>query len=178
MPLTTPPASRPRDLLSGRIKSPLGEILIVVDETETLRALDFADFEDRMVRLLGRHYGDLARREAEVPGTVSGALEAYFDGELKALEPLSVATHGTDFQRTVWAALRTIPTGQTDSYKGLAGRINRPTAMRAVGLANGANPIALVVPCHRVIGAGGSLTGYAGGLARKAWLLKHETVVV
>ena len=83
-------------------------------------------------------------------------------------------TNGTEFQRDVWAALRTIPAGQTRTYGELAKQINRPAAVRAVGMTNGANPIGIVVPCHRVIGANGTLTGYAGGLERKRWLLEHE----
>jgi methylated-DNA-[protein]-cysteine S-methyltransferase len=101
-------------------------------------------------------------------------LSAYFAGELSALAGLTVLTGGTPFQRQVWAALRKIPIGKTTSYGALAQRIGRPNAIRAVGLANGANPVGVVIPCHRVIGADGSLTGYAGGLERKRWMLEHE----
>jgi methylated-DNA-[protein]-cysteine S-methyltransferase len=101
-------------------------------------------------------------------------MRAYLAGRLDALDGLPVDAGGTPFQALVWAALRTIPPGQTWSYKALAERIGRPAAVRAVGLANGANPVGIVVPCHRVIGAGGSLTGYGGGLPRKRWLLEHE----
>jgi methylated-DNA-[protein]-cysteine S-methyltransferase len=110
------------------------------------------------------------------PTPARRALEAYFEGEIKAVDTLSTATQGTEFQRTVWAALRDIPAGTTLSYGALAAKIGKPKAMRAVGLANGANPIAIIVPCHRVIGADASLTGYGGGLARKRWLLVHEGV--
>jgi len=102
------------------------------------------------------------------------ALEAYFAGDLSAIDDLPVMTTGTAFQSEVWAALRDIPAGSTTSYGALAARIGRPKAVRAVGLANGANPIGVVVPCHRVIGADASLTGYGGGLDRKRWLLAHE----
>jgi methylated-DNA-[protein]-cysteine S-methyltransferase len=102
------------------------------------------------------------------------ALLAYFDGDLDAIADLPTATNGTAFQRAVWSALRRIPAGRTVSYGMLATQIGRPKAIRAVGLANGANPIAIVVPCHRVIGADTSLTGYGGGLHRKRWLLAHE----
>ncbi len=102
------------------------------------------------------------------------ALRAYFAGDLTAIDNLPVETAGTLFQRLVWRALREIPCGQTISYAQLAQRIGRPAAARAVGLANGANPVSIVVPCHRVIGASGSLTGYGGGLERKRWLLTHE----
>jgi methylated-DNA-[protein]-cysteine S-methyltransferase len=100
-------------------------------------------------------------------------LRAYFAGELTEFD-LPVAMHGTEFQRRVWAGLRDIPYGETISYGELAARVGRPGASRAVGLANGRNPIAIIVPCHRVIGADGSLTGYGGGLDRKVWLLEHE----
>ena len=93
---------------------------------------------------------------------------------MDALTDLPVVTNGTDFQRTVWDALRRIPIGHTVSYGALALRIGRPKATRAVGLANGANPVPIIVPCHRVIGANGSLTGFGGGLDRKRWLLTHE----
>jgi len=101
-------------------------------------------------------------------------LEAYFDGELSALDTIPVLAKGTPFQQQVWTALRTIPAGTTLSYSALAQQIGRPTAVRAVGLANGSNPIGVVVPCHRVIGANGTLTGYGGGINRKSWLLTHE----
>lgn len=100
-------------------------------------------------------------------------LSAYFDGRLTTFDlPLTMA--GTPFQRTVWAALRLIPYGETVSYREIAERIGRPTAARAVGLANGRNPISIVVPCHRVVGSAGELTGYGGGLDRKRWLLDFE----
>jgi methylated-DNA-[protein]-cysteine S-methyltransferase len=100
-------------------------------------------------------------------------LHAYFAGTLSHFE-VPFALHGTDFQREVWQALCEIPYGETISYGELAARVGKPSASRAVGLANGRNPLAIIVPCHRVIGAGGALTGYGGGLTRKAWLLKHE----
>jgi len=113
-------------------------------------------------------------RPGRAPGGVRDAFGAYFAGRLDALSGLAWRTGGTVFQRAVWAALCTIPIGQTLSYKGLAEQIGSPKAMRAVGLANGSNPVGIVVPCHRVIGADGGLTGYGGGLERKRWLLAHE----
>lgn len=104
-------------------------------------------------------------------------LAAYFAGELTDFE-LDLAPAGTPFQQTVWAALRTIPYGETVSYGELAEMIGKPSAARAVGLANGRNPISIVVPCHRVVGANGDLTGYGGGLPRKQYLLEHERQVV
>jgi methylated-DNA-[protein]-cysteine S-methyltransferase len=110
----------------------------------------------------------------EPPRAVASRLEAYFGGDLAALDGIEVELEGTDFQRRVWAELRKIPAGQTISYGELARRIGRPRAVRACGRANATNPVGLVVPCHRVIGADGSLTGYAGGIERKKWLLEHE----
>jgi methylated-DNA-[protein]-cysteine S-methyltransferase len=106
------------------------------------------------------------------------AMTAYFAGDTDAIDELPTATGGTDFQRAVWAALRDVGAGRTVAYGDIAVAIGRPSAMRAVGMANGANPIAIVVPCHRIIGRSGLLTGYAGGLARKQWLLAHERAVL
>jgi AraC family transcriptional regulator of adaptative response/methylated-DNA-[protein]-cysteine methyltransferase len=151
-----------------------GDILIVTDGNDTLRALDFADYEPRMRTLLARHYGAVTLVEGDAPARVTSTLDAYFGGDTTALDALPVATAGSDFQRSVWAALRAIPAGTTTGYGALAAALGKPGAARAVGLANGANPIGIVVPCHRVIGANGTLTGYAGGVARKEWLLRHE----
>lgn len=116
-----------------------------------------------------------ADRAAEAGGSpFAAAVRAYFAGAIDALEGLPVETRGTAFEIEVWQALRRIPPGHTWSYRDLANAIGRPKAVRAVGAANGKNPVSLVLPCHRVIGADGSLTGYGGGLERKAWLLRHE----
>ncbi len=159
-----------------RLNSAVGEVLIVTDEAGCLRALDFGDHEERMHRLWRRYYkgGPPAFSSAAAPTAAHRAMQAYFAGELDAIENLPVETGGTAFQRQVWAALRQIPRGQTESYGELAARIGRPRAVRAVGLANGANPVGIVVPCHRVIGANGTMTGYGGGVDRKRWLLEHE----
>jgi O-6-methylguanine DNA methyltransferase len=154
--------------------SPLGPLLLVTSSDGALRALDFEAYEARMVQLLAQHYGACALAAQQVSRPLADALGAYFAGQLSALDVLPIATGGTLFQRTVWRALRTIPAGETLSYGELAARVGQPGAARAVGLANGKNPIAIVVPCHRVIGADGSLTGYAGGVERKRWLLDHE----
>ncbi len=163
-------------LVLDRLETPIGTMLVVTDADGRLRALDWVDYEARMHRLLRLHYGDggFVLTEGRAPQHVRTALDAYFGGELSAIEQLPVATGGTALQREVWAALRTIPVGETLSYGALAKKIARPSAARAVGHANGANPIGVVVPCHRVIGANASLTGYAGGLERKRWLLAHE----
>lgn len=158
-----------------RVASPIGTMLLAADDEGVLRALDFVDYEPRMRRLLDRHYGTAYElRPGRVPVAVTAALAAYFAGTLTALDAVAVRTNGSPFQRRVWAALRDIPAGATTSYGQLAARLGQPSASRAVGLANGANPIGIVVPCHRVIGADGTLTGYGGGLERKRWLLDHE----
>ncbi|MGH8143697.1 MAG: methylated-DNA--[protein]-cysteine S-methyltransferase [Steroidobacteraceae bacterium] len=163
------------------LATPTGRMLILTDGEQRLRAADWADHEDRMRRLLQRHYGDFTIRPLRARGLRARggsasrrALHAYFEGDLDAIGAIATATNGTDFQRRVWAALRRIRPGSVLSYGALAAELDRPTAARAVGLANGTNPIAIVVPCHRVIGADASLTGYGGGLARKRWLLAHE----
>jgi O-6-methylguanine DNA methyltransferase len=154
--------------------SPLGDILLVSDSDGALRALDFVDYEQRLRRLLRLHYGAHQLDPRSTSPAVVSALDAYFAGDLDALANVRVATGGTPFQREVWAALRRIPAGHTTTYGELAVDLGRAGASRAVGLANGSNPIAIVVPCHRVIGRNGTLTGYAGGLPRKRWLLEHE----
>jgi methylated-DNA-[protein]-cysteine S-methyltransferase len=161
-----------------RLATPTGVMVVITDEGGRLRALDWDDYAQRMERLLRLHYGEdrVEISDADAPTAARHALEAYFAGDLEALDGLEVETAGTPFQRAVWAALRGIPVGQTLSYGELARRIGKPKAVRAVGLANGANPIGVVVPCHRVIGADGSLTGYGGGIERKRWLLEHEGV--
>ena len=156
--------------------SPLGELWLLTDADGALRVVEFASHEDRLHRLADRQYGrgKWTIEEAGLESAARRALFAYFAGDVGALDALPVATGGTDFQRSVWAALRSIPTGETISYGELARRIGNPKAVRAVGLANGANPIGIVVPCHRVIGSDGGLGGYGGGVERKAWLLRHE----
>lgn len=167
-------------LLTETLLTPIGTLLILSDEQGRLRAVDWVDFEPRMRRLLVRHYGANGVRltpAVDLSPFVS-AFSAYFEGDLHALDALLTATAGTPFQTRVWNALREIPVGRTVSYAELARRIGQPAAVRAVGLANGANPISIVVPCHRVIGADGSLTGYGGGLDRKRWLLQHESQAI
>lgn len=168
----------PETLTLDRVATPVGEVLLVTDGQGAVRALDFADYELRMTRLLGRHCPGFTLVPSRAPEPTRRAVEAYFAGEVRALDGLTVKTGGTEFQRTVWAALRAIPAGETRSYGQLAAAIGSPRAVRAAGLANGQNPVAVIVPCHRVIGANGTLTGYAGGLERKRWLLKHEGVAV
>ena len=156
--------------------TPIGRLAVVADEDGRLRAVHFADHQGRMEYELRRMYGEhgFVLEAARDPSGLRSALDAYFAGDLRIIDRLPVETGGTPFQRSVWAALRTIPCGTTLSYAALARQIDRPAAVRAVGLANGSNPVAVVVPCHRVIGSNGTLTGYGGGMERKRWLLAHE----
>lgn len=167
-------ATQPEYLILDTIPAPIGAFLIATDQDGVLRAVDFWADEPRLRALLARQYGDVKVETGQAPAPIRRAFEAYFDGDIRALESVPVATVGTGFQRKVWAALQRIPAGETKSYGQLAAEIGEPDAARAVGLANGANPIAIVIPCHRVIGADGSLTGFGGGLPRKRWLLTHE----
>jgi methylated-DNA-[protein]-cysteine S-methyltransferase len=168
------PDKPPEHLRLDRIATPIGEALLVTDEGKNLRALDWADYEDRMRRLLRLHYGTMPLEAGAAPAELRQALQDYFAGDLTALQRIPWRTAGTAFQRDVWTALTRIPPGETLSYGALAAQLGKPEAVRAVGTANGANPVSVVVPCHRVIGADGSLTGYGGGLERKRWLLQHE----
>jgi len=160
------------------IMSPIGEVLLACDAEGRLRALDFHDYEHRMRQLLRLHYGTFELVSGPAPDAITAPLRAYFAGDQAALAAIAVETGGTLFQRSVWAALRCIPPGATTTYGALAATIGRPRAVRAVGLANGANPVSVVVPCHRVIGSDGALTGFGGGLHRKRWLLEHEGVAL
>ena len=165
-------ARPPEALTLDRVQTPIGTALIVTDEAGVLRAFNWTDYEDAMRAWIARRYPRAALTEGRSPARP--AFEAYFAGDVSALDAVAWHGAGTDFQRKVWAALCGIPAGETISYAELARRIGRPTAVRAVGLANGSNPVAVIVPCHRVIGSNGSLTGYGGGLHRKRWLLAHE----
>jgi methylated-DNA-[protein]-cysteine S-methyltransferase len=164
------------DLIVNRRKTPLGGLLLVVDGDGILRAADFVDCEDRLRRLLDQRLRPTGYRLASdrVPATISQAVDAYFDGELSAVQNIPISLDGTAFQEEVWGALRKIEPGRTVTYAGLARKIGRPQAARAVGHANAANPLCIVVPCHRLIGMNGDLTGYGGGVERKRWLLNHE----
>jgi len=163
-------------LILDRLPTPIGDLLIVADGEGRLRATFWTDQEEDLRRALAHQCPGLQIEieKAANPHGLTSALAAYFAGELHAIDGLAVETGGTPFQRQVWHALREIPCGATVSYGDLARRIGRPAAVRAVGLANGSNPVGVVVPCHRVIGSNGSLTGYGGGIERKRWLLDHE----
>ena len=157
-----------------QVATPTGPMLLLTDDADQVRSLEWEDHTARMHQLLRQHYGEVGLRPRRGASAARRAVEAYFAGDLGAIERLAVKTAGTAFQREVWAALRTIPAGETTSYGRLAVRLGRAKAMRAVGMANGANPIGVIVPCHRVIGANAALTGYGGGIERKRWLLRHE----
>ncbi len=148
-----------------RTESPIGGITLVF-ESGTLYKLDFTDCEERM-----RLPANLREGKS---GSIRREIDVYFEGDLEAITRIPVQTGGTPFQRKVWQALTAIRSGQTKTYSQIAASIEHPKAIRAVGAANGANPISIVVPCHRLVGADGSLTGYGGGLERKKWLLNHE----
>jgi methylated-DNA-[protein]-cysteine S-methyltransferase len=159
------------------LDTPTGRI-VLMSEGNVLRVLDWENKAARMQRLLQKHYGNNVHLQpATQPSEALLALQAYFNGDIEAVNHIQTATNGTEFQKAVWNALRTIPAGQTMSYGELATTIGNPKASRAVGLANGSNPIAIIVPCHRVIGANSSLTGFGGGLERKHWLLDHENAL-
>lgn len=160
-------------LTVSEIETPVGAVRVVTGKNGVC-ALDFSDRWDETCRKLERRFGSVEfERAARIQG-VTDRIRAYLKGDAKALEPIAVDPGGTPFQQRVWSALRRIPAGRTDSYGSLARRIGRPTGARAVAAANASNPISIVIPCHRVIGADGSLRGYAGGVDRKRWLIEHE----
>lgn len=157
----------------GTIDTPIGP-LHVVARNGVLVLIDLrAEAAAARAQVLRRFPGE-EFVPTDDPGGCVNALRRYFSGELTALDEIAVDPGGTPFQASVWRALRSIPAGTTTSYGDLARRIGAAHAVRAVGAANGANPIPIVIPCHRVIGANGKLVGYGGGLERKAWLLRHE----
>ena len=165
------------ELLVDYIPSPIGTIVIVV-EGDKLCSLDFEDCTERMMRLLRRRYAEVRLKHTTDPHGFSKRIRTYFEGDYESLTAIPVNTGGTPFQQQVWTALCGIPVGETLSYSRLAAGIGKPTAARAVGMMNSLNPVALVLPCHRVVGSDASLTGYAGGLERKRWLLRHENAIV
>ena len=171
----------PIALTLDRLHTPIGDLLIVGDNDGRLRAAEFHDFEDRLHRSLQLKRATpcaYSLREGRASKVIRERLQAYFAGELAAIDDIAIATGGTEFQQKVWRALRKIAPGRTMTYGALARRLGATNAMRAVGAANGANPLSVVVPCHRLIGANGSLIRYGGGLERKRWLLQHEGVEV
>jgi O-6-methylguanine DNA methyltransferase len=154
--------------------SPVGRLLVAGDDEGALVSLDFEDYPERMQALLNSRFGECELRARADPMSISGRLDCYFAEGIDTFSEVPVNMSGSPFEVQVWRALRNIPAGETRSYGHLAELLGRPSAARAVGHANSRNPIGIVVPCHRVIGSNGKLTGYAGGLHRKEWLLRHE----
>ena len=155
-----------------RIATPFGDMTLFSDDGDRLIALALPGREESSRRWLKRHYGSDATSEGEI--AAARPLNEYFAGNLEAIRTVKWKAVGTPFQLKVWNFLYQIPIGATTTYGAIAAQLGTPNAMRAVGAANGANPIAVVVPCHRVIGSDGSLTGFGGGLPLKIRLLRHE----
>jgi methylated-DNA-[protein]-cysteine S-methyltransferase len=159
--------------LSDRLTTPVGEMVLVARDG-VLLLLEFDDSKGRYMRDLRARFGDITLTPTPNPFGLTEKLTRYLAGEFAVLDDIPTDGGGTDFERQVWALLRQIPVGVTRSYGDLARKLGDINLSRAVGTANGKNPIAIVVPCHRVIGSDGTMTGYAGGLHRKEWLLRHE----
>ena len=155
------------------VPTPIGPLTVAAREGRTC-LLHFGDDQPVARSFLTRWYGNVTINSVADPAGTVSVLERYFSGELDALDEVAVEMNGTEFQRRVWSALREVKAGTTASYGQLAQTIGSPAAVRAVGAANGANPVAVIVPCHRIVGSNGTLTGYGGGLDRKQWLLRHE----
>ena len=160
-------------IFSDTIPTPIGP-MIMLARGGVMLLLEFSDADDRVEREMKVRFGDVDIVPIKNPFGFSERIADYFAGDLATIDSIPTDGGGTEFQGRVWAELRRIPCGVTISYGELATRLGDKNAMRAVGLANGRNPISVVVPCHRVIGANGSMTGYGGGIKRKEWLLRHE----
>jgi methylated-DNA-[protein]-cysteine S-methyltransferase len=159
--------------LTDRIQTPIGDMILVARDGALL-LLEFEDATGRVEREMKLRFKTHELQKAENPFGLSQIMQDYFIGDINAINTILTDGGGTQFEKQVWAELRKIPTGRTVSYGSIARKLGDINLSRAVGTANGRNPIAIVVPCHRVIGADGSMTGYGGGLARKEWLLRHE----
>lgn len=159
----------------GTLDTPIGTLTIAASGGRVC-LVHFGADDERVRAMLRGWYPDAAVQDDRDPAGAVTVLERYFSGDLDSLDSLDVDPQGTPFQRRVWLALRSVKPGTTRSYAELARQVGAPAAVRAVGAANGANPVAVVLPCHRIIGSNGSLTGYGGGLERKRWLLEHEGV--
>jgi methylated-DNA-[protein]-cysteine S-methyltransferase len=160
------------ELYTDEIPSPIGDIVIAW-RGEALRALYFCDRRDRMLAFFKSRFGEFELRP-QPNAAFRERVARYFQGDFAAFDGAVLNPGGTAFQQKVWNALLKIPAGKTAGYGELAARLGAPSAARAVGLANSLNPISIAIPCHRVVGASGKLTGYGGGLERKQWLLEHE----
>jgi methylated-DNA-[protein]-cysteine S-methyltransferase len=159
--------------LRDKIETPIGDMVLIARDG-VLLLLEFDEARDRVKREIKARFGDVELQPATNPSVLSDVIRSYFAGNLSAINDLTTDGGGTDFEKNVWTELRKIPCGVTVSYGSIAKTLGDIQLSRAVGMANGKNPIAIVVPCHRVIGADGTLTGYGGGLHRKEWLLRHE----
>lgn len=164
-------------LLASRVETPIGPMRMLAREG-VLLLLEFADKGERIDRQMAARFGDAQILERDDPFDFVSRLSAYFAGDFHSLDDIISDGGGTGFETEVWRVLREIPVGESWSYGQLAERLGGKGLARAVGRANALNPIAIVVPCHRVIGADGSMTGYGGGLARKEWLLRHEKALL
>lgn len=164
-----------KDLYLEKINSPIGRILIIT-AAEMLCGLEFEAYESRTYGFLEKRFGEFKLNDTQNASAITQRIQAYLEGDYHSLDQILVSTGGTAFQQQVWTALRSIPIGAVITYGELAQRLGKPAAARAIGITNSLNPISIVLPCHRVIGANGALTGYAGGLERKRWLLQHEGV--
>lgn len=156
--------------------SPLGALLLA-HCGGYLCALDFQDYELRFRQMLTRRFGNIAMERRSTPDGIHDALEAYMTGDVDAVKDVPIHASGTRFQQQVWKALRDIPAGETWTCSDLALAIGKPEAVLEVAQASARNPVAIIVPCHRLIGNSGELTGYTGGAARKHWLLVHEGAI-
>lgn len=159
--------------LTNRIQTPIGDMILVARDG-VLLLLEFEDATGRVEREMKLRFKNHELQQTENPFGLSQIMRDYFSGSISAINNILTDGGGTAFEKQVWAELRKIPTGSTVSYGSIARKLGDINMSRAVGTANGRNPIAIVVPCHRVIGADGSMTGYGGGIARKEWLLRHE----
>ena len=159
-------------ILVREADSPIGRLTLAARGARVC-LLAFGADGDVVRRALARWYPGVPVEPGD-PAGASAVLDRYFAGDLAALDGIDVEMHGTPFQQRVWSALRDVRAGRTASYRDVAHAIGAPAAVRAVGAANGANPVAVIVPCHRIVGTSGALTGYGGGLERKEWLLRHE----
>ncbi len=160
-------------LQSTSVETPVGTVVLFVRDG-ALCGLTFDDRALALTRFLERRFGEFTAVATRDPGGLAGRLRAYFSGEIGALDSIPVDPGGTSFQIKIWSALRLVPPGRTVSYSQLARAAGCPAAVRPVAAANARNPVAIVIPCHRVIASDGTLGGYGGGLERKRWLVEHE----
>ncbi len=163
--------------LADKILTPIGDMTLVARDGIVL-FLEFNDVKARIAQQLKLRFGQAELQPATNPFGLSDIMRDYFAGHISVIDTLLTDGGGSAFEQQVWTELRKIPAGTTQSYGEIARKLGDINLSRAVGTANGRNPIAIVVPCHRVIGADGSMTGYGGGLARKEWLLRHERALL